>query len=439
MKAEGLVAAGPDSDATNPASGSVTIEMNAPNIGVISGLRCIFQSSNNTKPIEVVTDSFGRAKFGIQVRDRKSGLKVKLSTMEITPETRYGVRPSYVYNRVTVIGNQEVQLTEKNQFMGVLRLKLAVRPVYVTARRGDVVGAPGFTPGVAIRRGNVTGEIMFKLPPADLTRFAIYIPIIRSLTGAAATFHATAMVGGQAYAGWEMINLPTSDMTSQAVIIDLYPDTVAGQFDRFRPRLSTFLENSGYSQEQIRTILAVRFATSARGGSRYYPGLIEVNEGAKFSGYSDDVMHELGHHIAWVVNRDNPPGVGVRREGRGPTNPNAAWDEGRADFYSYVLTRELGLPPATAFTESPSGVTDTVRREDFVQEALVEHYSNRAIFPTLANAMADLRLTSERAQQTLGRPPRTIVEFLNVKANSPNSTPAEIQDAQRIRARYGFQ
>jgi hypothetical protein len=152
----------------------------------------------------------------------------------------------------------------------------------------------------------------------------------------------------------------------------------------------------------------------------------------------------LGHHITNIIvtnvlnGEDNDPDAGGAHDEANQAHPNLAWDEGRAHFYSWVFTRLARLPGERSFPTNWAEVTEPARRENYVGEGLVDHYGNRALYPTWEDALRDFRQVHRRAVEngSLGRPLRTLADFIHVKQET--ATGAIAADLAVMAERFGL-
>lgn len=406
--------------------------------GVVGGVEFVVDSPSAKAPLRVVTDAFGRAKVVIPVPDASRDLKGTVTGCVYSAETRIAGQPSYVVGKLELGFANAFTLAKDKDFRGEIELRLFVQPIYVKVERTDS-SDPVTDCSVSLLAGNPGGEAILRVPKwAEAPRNAagqleLRVPVSRVNAGSPAVVLATAKLQGEQLEGWEEVNIPGRDETAAALIEIDRPD-VAAQFSMYRPRLRQLFLDAGLTEAEADRLSTVQLRYGSK--TNYLDGVIQLAPSATLRGSSESLLHEYGHYIADVLAPDEPEGVGIPHEPFQVVNPNAAWDEGRAHFYSALLGRALRLPGAPVIPDSPNGVENCHRRELFVMKALMEHYDNRAFFAGPAAALADFRAIHDRAKAELGRPPRTLDEFIDVAGSMPDASAAEVADLQRIRARY---
>jgi hypothetical protein len=397
--------------------------------------------SVNGKTQEFATNGGGYFKAPFEAPDKSKDLVVRLTEVTLTDKTAYGTTPADIVGRHTLPFEQKFTLSQRSNFATSETLKLPVRDVFVTL---DV--PTGVTRGAltVYRDTLLTGEKLMRVKPDDKrfkdNRLTLRVPALAPIAGTEAIFFGNGRDNnGRTYEGWEYISLAGVGEKSQAVIVELRPGTMAGQFESIKPVLRRSLQQSGFAEEEIDRILAVRIITPQGGRARYHANTntIELPPETNVRTNSVNLGHELGHHITNIIANDNPPNVGGGHDVNDVLPPEGAWDEGRAHFYSWAFVRLARLPGEGPIVNTWTGVTTPDQRQLFVFSALTDHYGNRALYPTLQDALRDFRNVHQQAktQNSLGRPPRTVAEFISVKQQTATGPMA--QDLEVMAGRFG--
>lgn len=419
--------------------GALTVTAQSSSGGIISGLKVHLSVPGQAEQVVVTTDSFGNAKSAIPIKQPDKDLAGQAVACTYTQQTKVGGVPLRLVTPLKLEFTTPFKLTKAADFRGTVNLRFFVRPIYVKVEYSDS-SDPVTDCMVSVIQGEVNGQPIIRAFARDAVSsdadgiMKLLMPVSRTNGGQPATVLAAQTIKGVAYEGWESITLPSNTIESATALIELSTTDLPSQFRRYQARLRETLVAAGFTAEEVQQILAVRLRMGA--GNNYLNGIITMAQGSTLRSSSENLLHEFGHLISDVVAPDEPEGVGMSREGGGPTNPVTAWDEGRAHLYSSLLGRALALPGAKPVGQSPAAYDDCARREEFVHRALVEYYGNRTLFPNPAAALADFRDAHERGQAQLGRPPRTMAEFLN--AARAGATPAQRQNLDRIRQDYRF-
>lgn len=389
---------------------------------------------------ELVTDKNGRSKCEIVIPDVKSGGIVTIEEIVLTPKSFYGHIFSHLKRDLAVKIDKKVTLNEKNKYVGEFPYNLELRPVFVKAAWGDALEGRGSPrPSTTVARGSDAAFVGFLGDQfSDEDRARILFPA-KELTGINKAVFFAKTSGKERYIAEETIDMPGIADTSKAVILELLPDTITAQFNLMRPKLEKFLSDSGFSNEEIKKIVNVKFRECKRTGQRYWANesTIEISSSDTLRKSSIPIFHELAHHIVEIIGHDDPDGVGGTHEVHTPTNPAHAWDEGRAHFFARTFTEEMGLPSEPLPQVEPSAHTDHANRQLSVYRALGDYYVETGCFKP-AEAIKSLRENNARAIKELGRPPRTIMEFVNIERSLAANDKERLKALQLISQKYGF-
>ncbi|MCX7933806.1 MAG: hypothetical protein N3A66_00930, partial [Planctomycetota bacterium] len=366
---------------------------------------------------------------------------VSFQSIAIGPKTSYGGSPSYLRGRPLVLTiNRESPVNANNRFAATFQYHLEIRPLFIILRWGVDGRHEPPRADIYLRRADDAGSsaVIFHLPATQAERRVLSLPI-RELSGLSRlSLQAVDRRGAPAnFAAWEGVDAPSRGDESKAVILDLVPNTFAAQFRSLIPKLDSFLQEVGLSEEERQKLLAVTIVDVQQPGNRYTEGRIEMDSSNTLESAADRFFHEFGHHFAAVIAPDAPPGVGGGREGHEISTPTRAWDEGRAEFMARVFCRQLGLPaPATANEDLNQG--DNACREKVIYQALTEYYENRAIFPTAADALRHFCAVHARSTRVRRRPPRTIEEFIASERQEAANDHNRLRAIDDLEARYRF-
>lgn len=407
---------------------------------LLSGLQINLDIPGRKTPMAVTTDAFGRAKVAIPIVKADRDLVATASSCTFTKETKVGGMPMYLVNPLTLEISNTFTLKKAADFKGTLDMRFFVRPIYVRVERTDS-SDPVTDCTVTLHSGDILGPPIIRVFARDLAKrdaggaLVLRVPVTRTNGGSAAVVHASATTKGVVYEGWEEVTLPSNTVESAAVMIELVEGDYNKQFKRFRDKIEAKLAEAGFSKAEIAKIAAVKIKIG--GTNSYKNGVIQISKGA-LRQTSEDLLHEYGHLISEAVVPDEPEGVGGSHEISAILHPNGAFDEGRAHFYSSLLGQIAGLPGAKPIDTSPSGNDNCEFDQRYVHRALMEHYGDKAFYPNPTAALKNFREVQLRGKESLGYPPRTIMEFIKVAASMPGATEAQKKNWERIRREYGF-
>jgi hypothetical protein len=396
----------------------------------------------NGKEQELRTNGQGYLKVPIEVPDSSRDLVVRLKAVTISAETSFGSLPKYFLGKWTLPFEQKFILVKGKNFNASATLKLPVRDVRVSfdvptgVTRGSLQAYAG-------RLGDNRSSLL-RMRDDDFqgNTITLKLPALPPLAGTEVVFLGNGRDKRKnLYEGWEYVTLPGEGNSLEAVILDLRPDTLLAQFNGIKPRLRTSLESAGFTAEEIARILEVRIANSRNSSSRYWDATdtVEMPPGQNLrNGGLINLGHELGHHITNVIANDDAPHVGGSHDVHAVVHPNLAWDEGRSHFYCWAINQITRLPGERGINNNWADATEPSRRELFVYEGLVSHYGNRQLYPTIEEALQDFRNVQQQAMApgSLGRPPRTLAEFIAVKQQTAAGRIAE--DLEAMAQRFGL-
>jgi len=392
-------------------------------------------------PLIVTTDGSGRVKVAVPVVQPDRDLVGKAVACTYTEATKVGGVPLYVVGALRLEFETTFKLAKSAEFKGTLDLKFYVRPVYVRVEHSDSSDAVTECT-VSLHSGDISGPAILRVyeragVPRDASgALVLRVPVTRSNGGTPAAVYAAAKVKGVFYEGWENITLPSNTVESAAAIIELNPVNFLDQFAKYRKKIEDALTAAGCTKEEIQQIRALKIRIGDR--NNYRDGVIQLAPNSKLKDSSENLLHEYGHFITDIIAQDEPEGVGIIHDVDAPVNLEAAWDEGRAHFYSTLLGQITGLPGSKPIATSPSGVSDCENRELFIQRALIEHFGNKALYATPIEALKAFRDVQAHGRQQMERPPRTIYEFLTAAGTTSQMSQAQKDDLERIRNAYGF-
>lgn len=437
----GMLRAGllPGGSKQEEGKGSLVITVIGSENLLVSNATCLIKTPAGDSR-ELVTDKNGRAKCEIAIPDIESGGIVTVEEVVLTPKSFYGHVFSNLKRDLVVKIDKKVALNEKNKYAGDFSYKLELRPVFVKAAWGNALpgrGAP--RPSVSVSQGSSPALVGFLGDQFnDDDRARVLFPA-KELTGINKAVFFAKTSGRERYIAEETIDMPGIADTSKAAILELLPDTIAAQFNLMRPKLEKFLSDSGFSNEEITRIVNVRFRESTRTGQRYWANesTIETSSSDTLRKASVPIFHELAHHIVEIIGHDDPTGVGGAHEVNTPTNPAHAWDEGRAHFFARTFTEEMNLPSEPLPQVEPGAHNDHANRQLSVYRALGDYYVETGCFKP-AEAIKSFRENNARAIKELGRPPRTIMEFVAIEKSLAADDKDRMKALQLISQKYGF-
>lgn len=407
----------------------------------IGNLKVHLAVPGRAEPLVVTTDGSGRAKVAVPIVQPDRDLVGKAVACTYTDATKVGGQPLYIVGSLTLEFETPFKLAKSAEFKGNVNLKFYVRPIYVRVEHTDS-SDPVKECTVSLHSGDISRPAIIRVyeragVPRDASgALVLRVPVTRTNGGSPAAVYAVAKVKGVFFEGWEDITLPSNSVESAAAIIELNPVDLIQQFKTYRRKVEEALGAAGFSKQEIDRIKAVNIRIRTR--NNYLDGVIQLAPNSKLKGSSENLLHEYGHLITDVIAPDEPEGVGITHEADAPVNMNAAWDEGRAHFYSTLLGQLVGLPGAKPIATAPTGIADCENRELYIHRALVEHYGNKAFFANPTDALSRFREIQIRGAKQLSHPPRTIVEYLNIALQAPEVPDAERADLERIRTAYGF-
>jgi hypothetical protein len=425
-------------DWDKPAAMGLTFETDEAVPVPVCNLACTFSVNGETK--EAMTNQEGWLFAAFNVPDGSKELVVELTGVTLTSKTTYGSAPAFVVNRWTLPFERKFILTQQNDFGAEETFKLPVREVRV---KFDVpVGVTAS--GLAV----YTGEYM---------DYATRAFVIKKFSGNACTFKVPALppfagkdtvFGGSGrdkrmrdFTGWQYVTLPRASDAKQEVKIELSEHSWK-QFDQIvKPKLEKSFKAAGFTADEIKKILDVTILpTKVEEGEapkrRWLEGTstIEMGDTDNLRDNALDLGHELGHHITNVIAKDATPNVGGKHDVVGKQHPELAWDEGRAHFYAWAFTRIVKLK-GEYNRQNWTKETEPANRETYVLEGLTDHYGNRKLYPTIEAALGDFRTVQQQAKAagSLGRPPRTLEEFISVKQKAATGEIAKDLEAMKKR------
>lgn len=408
---------------------------------LLSNVEIALRVPGQPNPLIATTDANGSAKVAVPIAKADKDVVGSAQSIRFTSQSKVGGAPLYVAVPFTLEFTTAFTLPKNKDFRGNLALRFFVRPIYVKVEHTNSTD-PVEECTVQLHTGDITGPAIIRVYQREgvkrntIGQLVLRVPVTRTNGGTEATVYATTRIKDTVYEGWESVELPSNTVESAAVIVELLEATLDVQFRPYKNKIQTALTAAGFTKDEVTRIMAVQLRIGTR--NNYLNGVIQLAQGSALRTSSENLLHEFGHLITDVIAADEPDGVGITHEVDEAVNLNAAWDEGRAHFFSTLLGQIAGLPGAKPIPRSPQGVDDCENRELFIQRALAEHFGNRGLYATPTQALAQFREVHRVGRQQLGRPPRTVIEFVQVLSGMGNATQAQKDNLERIRLEYGF-
>ena len=437
--------------------------------GIVKGLCVKVKNLENGKVKTMVTDKNGWCKESFTGKNGKVPLMV--TEIAITKKTGYSIlmeksSPSYMHPNTTISYpmSKRFELSDTNKFMATYNLSVPIyKLIFVTSKWNDEkkkwVQCPT---NLLIKRKS--GKYLFRISKnsfvkkGDKYEFNFYIPAREIIKEKTITIFAyepedkkTAQVS---------FNVPSYKSKAKPYVISIQLTNTAEKIARTKYKVYRyFLPIVG--EEKARLIANVKIELdNNRGKPCYLDGVMYIpgNFDLTRDEFSETFMHEWTHHIMEVLAKD--PDIEDKLGGshdiwvKAPTS-ELAWDEGRAHFFSVLLTRGLKMPyNPTSF--SPKKAESIARAkpnsgdcvEGVVTAALIDYYSS-AGYRKSKDVVGNFLQMSELSKKMLGHPPRTSAEFFKVmsqdlknRENEGKITPGQSQKLLRVlnnvKSKYGI-
>ena len=404
--------------------------------GIVKGLRFIIKNPETGKTRVMITDKKGACKDSFKSKSTAGYVELSLLEIEIDSKTGYGLilsksSPSYIYpgGKIRIKFNKKIRLTEKNNYMGTLNYTLPIYKLVVIAKKWDEKALKWIQVPANLLIKGMDGKKLFNVglkgfrKKGEQISADLYLPTKEILKE-----NKISVFGYEPKDKLTDIKnstIPLGKPLPLPRFLSLQLCTTAQKIARLKYKVyKYFLPILGEEKARLVARLKVELDGSRSkpcylDGVMYIPGNFDITRDE----FSETFMHEWTHHIMNVLSPD--PDIEDKLGGghdiwtKAPTN-ELAWDEGRAHFFSMLLTRGLELP-YNPKSFSPVQAQDSVNRiknsgecvEGVVTVAVVDFYKSSG-FSKTKNIVADFLEVDSLAKNKIGHPPRTSMEFFQM-------------------------
>jgi hypothetical protein len=412
-------------------AGDLTLAARHSQGGTVAGLRFAVRNLGTNQTVEITTDEQGRARQRFEGVPGEDRVRLRVESVEVLPATRYALllepaAASWISGHLPVRAplRQDVEMRRESP-MAIVEYLLPLSRVGVLALRWSEAASrwEPIRAAVAVRDG--AGEVRLRVQPEAFTERGGKPGLDLFIPGPA--FLGTKRAGLQGYdlqqklTDLKFLALPPPPGPT---LVTLHLCDLATRIARLRLDVRDYFRKV-LGEAAARRIAEVRLQFDpAAATPRYLDGVLYLPPGLDLTTDegAEALMHEWGHHVAAVLADD--PGVEGQLGGKHDVwtlarNPELAWDEGRAHFYSVLLTRGLDLPRgADSFGPgSARGALAEHERagdqvEGVVTAALVQLYAEAGLRRT-QDVLKEFQAANDQAVARTGHPPRTSREFLD--------------------------
>ncbi|MFP4498280.1 MAG: hypothetical protein ACLFQV_08725 [Vulcanimicrobiota bacterium] len=406
--------------------------------GAVEGLEITVKNMETGKSKTMLTERDGISKESFEGKSGKVLLMV--TEISLSAKTGYdipleGLYPSYIDDnkKISFPMKKQFEMNDSNNHMATYNLNVSIYKTVISASKWNDTHSRWDSCRASLLFKNRAGGKIFKISQnsfkkeGDKYSFTFYIPAREVLKEKVLSIFAFESEDKKTAAA--KFTVPSLKSGSAFEVISIQLTDNAEKIARTKYKVyKYFLPLVGEKNARLFSNIKIDIDNS-RGKPCYLDGVIYIpgNMDLTRDEFSETLMHEWTHHIMEIVAKD--PDIEDKLGGKHDIwlkapNKELAWDEGRAHFFSVLLTRGLDMPyNPKSFSKSTAqkvvkSIPDSGENvEGVVTAALIDYY-HRMGYTKTKNVVSNFLEINELSKKYLGHPPRTSADFFKIIAKS---------------------